>query len=74
MWILEILFTIIFEYLILGLIGGLLGYTGAFIMNLFSGFKHPINHYLNNEKYNIQPYIVGFITITIISCLIGKLI
>lgn len=74
MWILEILFTIVFEYIILGLIGGILGCVGAFVMNLFNGFKYPFSHYFNYEKYNIQPHIVGFITIVIISCLIGKLI
>lgn len=74
MWLLELIFTIIFEYLIIEIIGGILKYIGAFVMSLLGGFKNPIKHYTENEDYHIQPYLFGIGSIIIISCLIGKLI
>ena len=67
-------FTIIFEYLILGIIGGILKYTGAFVMMLFGRYKHPIAYYLNHNNTGIHPYLFGLVTIIILSCLIGKLL
>jgi len=74
MWFFEIIFTIIFEYFLIGFIGGILGYTGALVMCIIGGLKKPVKHYMDYEKYNIQPHLYGVGMIIILCCLINNLV